>query len=250
MHALGLIFTELLTGAAPYSGADTSELYAAILSPRRPSPARVGIDVGCWEAVLERALAFRPADRFQDAGALLRALAAEVPKVATASLSREVPSRESDYATTVPRTTVRRTSGGVTNARTRTAMRLTAASLALVALGGVTSWLLTRTGKSVPASAAPPATFVASRSIAPLPRTGTGPVVAETTRPAEQLGEVSDAGRPTPGGTVRPARGPAREPRSLAPTSAPRRPVTPAPVIPSALATTPPVGPTDEVPAE
>ncbi|MBK6531594.1 MAG: serine/threonine protein kinase [Deltaproteobacteria bacterium] len=59
VHALGLIITELLTGVAPYGAADTAELYAAVLSPQRPTPARVGIDVGCWEAVLSRAVAFR-----------------------------------------------------------------------------------------------------------------------------------------------------------------------------------------------
>ena len=46
----------------------------------RPTPARLGIDVGAWEAVLARAVAIRPAERFQDAGALLAALDAEVPE--------------------------------------------------------------------------------------------------------------------------------------------------------------------------
>ncbi|WP_394827304.1 serine/threonine-protein kinase [Pendulispora albinea] len=43
-----------------------------------PTPARRGINAGPWEAVLTRALALRPADRYPDAGAFLVALDAAV----------------------------------------------------------------------------------------------------------------------------------------------------------------------------
>lgn len=188
VHALGLIFTELLTGAAPYSGADTSELYAAILSPRRPSPAKAGIDVGCWEAVLERALAFRPADRFQDAGALLRALAAEVPKVAKGSPSKEVPTRESDYATTVPRTTVRRTSPSHSSGRTWRVVVGTVVGLSIMALG---FWGFRSGARSNPAIVGLGQTASAGVGLTAAPRSPPAPSLATAEVVAQDAGGPS-----------------------------------------------------------
>ncbi|WP_394834407.1 serine/threonine protein kinase [Pendulispora rubella] len=75
VHALALILTEVLTDQRPYdSAADPSVLYPQVLASSRPTPARRGVDVGPWEAVLTRALALRPADRYPDAGAFLAAL--------------------------------------------------------------------------------------------------------------------------------------------------------------------------------
>jgi serine/threonine protein kinase len=79
VHALSLVLTEMLTGEQPYEGDDSVELFSEALSRRRPTPGRFGLDVGPWEPVLQRALALRPADRYPDAGALLKALLAEVP---------------------------------------------------------------------------------------------------------------------------------------------------------------------------
>jgi len=82
VHALSLVLTEMLTGEQPYEGDDSVEIFSEALSRRRPTPARWGLDVGPWEAVLQRALALRPADRYPDAGSLLKALLAEVPQQA------------------------------------------------------------------------------------------------------------------------------------------------------------------------
>lgn len=79
VHALGLIVTELLTGRAPYDGADGVEVCADALSPKRPTPAKRGVDAGDWEHVIARAVSLKPADRFPDAGAFLKALEAVVP---------------------------------------------------------------------------------------------------------------------------------------------------------------------------
>ena len=79
VHAMALILTEMLTGHAPFAGADTMELHMDILSPRRPTPAKFGVDVGPWEPVLQRATSVRPGERFSKAGELLAALAANVP---------------------------------------------------------------------------------------------------------------------------------------------------------------------------
>lgn len=82
VHALGLVLSELLTGEQPYDGDDSVEIFSEALSRRRPTPARRGLDVGPWEPVLLRAMALRPADRFPNAGALLKALQEQVPSQA------------------------------------------------------------------------------------------------------------------------------------------------------------------------
>ena len=79
VHALALILVEVLTGLAPITGNDVAELYASALSPLRPTPRLHGVDVGAWEPVLARALAFKPAERFPDARAFLEALRASLP---------------------------------------------------------------------------------------------------------------------------------------------------------------------------
>ncbi len=73
VHAVGLLFVELLTGRLPYD--DESASLAAI-DPIRPSAARRGVDAGPFEEVISRAVSLRPSDRFEDAGALAAALAA------------------------------------------------------------------------------------------------------------------------------------------------------------------------------
>lgn len=73
VHALGLLLLSLLTGKHPYGhGADAG---LAAVDPVRPSPRDHGMDVGSLEAVIERALALKPAARFPDAAALRDALA-------------------------------------------------------------------------------------------------------------------------------------------------------------------------------
>ena len=78
VHALGLIMTEVLTGRAPYADA-AGDLFSAVLSQRRPTPAVRGAAVGAWEPVLARALSLRPTERHPDAGALLEELEHALP---------------------------------------------------------------------------------------------------------------------------------------------------------------------------
>lgn len=61
LHALGLLFVELVTGLEPYQG---PSLIRAVLDEVRPSAATRGVDIGPFEPVINRALALRPADRF------------------------------------------------------------------------------------------------------------------------------------------------------------------------------------------
>lgn len=76
VYALGLLLTELLTDRPPVAAYDANERYRVAFAKERPTPGRMGIDVGPWEAVLTRALAVRPSDRQHDARALLDELEA------------------------------------------------------------------------------------------------------------------------------------------------------------------------------
>jgi serine/threonine protein kinase/Tol biopolymer transport system component len=74
VHALGLMFFELVIGAPPYGTGINGRLAAVALE--RPTPAKHGVDVGPFEAVLARAVALNPRDRFPNAKELLEALRA------------------------------------------------------------------------------------------------------------------------------------------------------------------------------
>jgi serine/threonine protein kinase len=84
VYALALVLTEMLTDASPYDGEDVAEVFTDALSPRRPTPAKRGYDVGAWEAVLARAVAIKPAERFANAREFLAALEGSVPVVVRA----------------------------------------------------------------------------------------------------------------------------------------------------------------------
>jgi hypothetical protein len=71
VHALGLILSEMLVGRRVYEGADAR---MGAIDPDRPTPRKMGVDVGPLEPVLARALALRPGDRFRDARELASAL--------------------------------------------------------------------------------------------------------------------------------------------------------------------------------
>jgi hypothetical protein len=77
VHALGLVLTEVLTDEPPVSGPDIA-IFSQLLGESRPTPGSKGKQVGPWEAIIARALALQPSDRWRDAGALLAALEATV----------------------------------------------------------------------------------------------------------------------------------------------------------------------------
>ena len=79
VHALALLLCEMLTATVPFDGNDAMEMCSNVLSPRRPTPGQRGVDVGPWEAVLTRALALKPSDRYNNAGELLTALMTDLP---------------------------------------------------------------------------------------------------------------------------------------------------------------------------
>jgi eukaryotic-like serine/threonine-protein kinase len=75
VHALGLLLTEVMTDAPPFSEADPdTHFFEQVMAVRRPTPASQGRDVGPFEPVLARAVALSPRDRWRDAAELLAAL--------------------------------------------------------------------------------------------------------------------------------------------------------------------------------
>lgn len=86
VHALGLLFVELVTGERPYG--DGPDVRLEAVDPDRPTPARRGIDAGPLEAVIARAVSLRPRDRFASAAELLAA-AREAARDLPASASLE-----------------------------------------------------------------------------------------------------------------------------------------------------------------
>ena len=61
VHAMGLILTEMLTDRPPLDGATMAMLFEQVADRVRPTPAKFGMAVGAWEAVLCRAMALSPA---------------------------------------------------------------------------------------------------------------------------------------------------------------------------------------------
>ena len=75
LYAAGVVLFEMLTGVRPFDGRGTNALMYQVLneSPRRASQLNPRLPLEL-DAVLERALAKSPQDRFQDAGAFITAL--------------------------------------------------------------------------------------------------------------------------------------------------------------------------------
>jgi serine/threonine-protein kinase len=78
VHALGLLVGELLANRAPYPSDDGVELARLALDPRRPTPRSLGVEVGPWQTILERALSLRARQRHASAAELYEELVASV----------------------------------------------------------------------------------------------------------------------------------------------------------------------------
>jgi serine/threonine protein kinase len=113
VHALALVFVELVTGRPAFEGDDVVQLMACALDSHvRPTPRAFGVDVGAEvERVLMRALAVSPEGRYSDARSFLRALAEAVgtasgdepaPDIAHLSTAEFLESLAAGHATTSP----------------------------------------------------------------------------------------------------------------------------------------------------
>jgi serine/threonine protein kinase len=120
VHALGLIFFEMLTGAQANRGEDLVECLEFATSEMRPSAQGRGVAVSdALEAVLAKALARAPEARFQNAEALAEALRAtpegrEVPSMKTGPALSPLPEGvpQTERGEPLPLTHQRLSSGG------------------------------------------------------------------------------------------------------------------------------------------
>lgn len=213
VYALALVLTELLTDWPPYDGDDVQDVYADVLSPRRPTPAKRGFDVGAWEAVIARAVASKPADRFQSAREFLAALEASVPAVVRApSLAPAVPpSQPSD---TLSNASITQETTPMAKGRGRSTVVGIAALVALGVVVGVASFLASSRRTPNVTDDARPAVARPEPPPAVTPTVVASPPVAQELR-AAVAPETVDAGAPaaTPRATPRvPAVAVRREP--------------------------------------
>lgn len=86
VHALGLLFVELVLGAPAYRSDSRQWLLQEIMASERPTARARGLSLGALDAVLDRALAFVPEQRYASAGEWVAAMDAafergEIPAV-------------------------------------------------------------------------------------------------------------------------------------------------------------------------
>jgi serine/threonine-protein kinase len=93
VHALGLLFVELVLGTTAYKSDSRQWLLQEIMSPARPTVVHRGLSLGPMDDVLAKALAFLPDERFADATAFIAAMdevlaSGKVPEVSGAEAAK------------------------------------------------------------------------------------------------------------------------------------------------------------------
>ncbi len=81
VHGLALVLTETIVGRRAYEGENTMALMAAALSPLRPTPGALEVDIGAWEHIIAKALSLQANERYTNAGEMLAALDAATPSL-------------------------------------------------------------------------------------------------------------------------------------------------------------------------
>ena len=222
VHALALLLVELLVGAPAYGATGGPALFSAVLDRTRPTPGRHRVEVGPWEAVLDRALALRPADRPRDAASLLAALEETVDAAQSAWTSGAADRGFADTVLSIasppPRASQTPSStsqplvvGRTTRARPALWLSLGVALGALLAFG---AWMALRRSPDAAPPDAPVPTPIVTAPAAPTV-TPTAPVVVPTAPTAPVVMPTAPIAPAAP--VVR-----APAPRVTLPTPAPR----------------------------
>ncbi len=104
LFSCGVLLYQMLTGVAPFAGSDTEAMYKVLHSDPQP-PSRVAGIPECWDAIVAKALAKRPEDRFATArefrDALFCAAPWPIPVALSAEVIEQVERRLGDEAATV-----------------------------------------------------------------------------------------------------------------------------------------------------
>jgi len=92
IFSCGVLLYQMLTGIAPFAGTDTEVMYKVLHSDPTP-PSRASVmppPPDCWDAIVAKALAKRPEDRYASAREFRDALFSAAPWSIPATLSRDV----------------------------------------------------------------------------------------------------------------------------------------------------------------
>ncbi len=82
MFGMGVLLYECMVGHLPFEGNNPAQVLRRVLDGQYPEAQRESPSVGSrWSALLDRALAHSPGDRFPDAGAMRASVAAELARV-------------------------------------------------------------------------------------------------------------------------------------------------------------------------
>jgi len=82
VFGLGVLLYECMVGHLPFEGTNPAQVLRRVLDGTYPSAEREKPSIGkAWSAILDRALARLPADRFPDATSMRDALLAELKRV-------------------------------------------------------------------------------------------------------------------------------------------------------------------------
>ncbi|HET7881342.1 MAG TPA: protein kinase [Acetobacteraceae bacterium] len=234
IYSSGVLLYQLLTGERPFEGG-MSAIMHKVLNTDPPAPSELSVTAPPpFDAVVRRAMAKRPEDRFPTASAFAEAMqtaltkpaapviAAEETTLVAASPPRQPAVRSSEPAPSRP-------AAAPVPKRSSMPIAAAAAILLLAATGGGAWWFLSRTHGSAPVA-------VATSSTSPVQPTSVTPPVAEpTVTPAP--------GKVTPSTTTTtPSPAPFVQPQ-IAPPTPVVPPTTPAPSTQAMIAPPPPAIP-------
>jgi serine/threonine-protein kinase len=91
VFGLGVLLYECMVGHLPFEGNNPAQVLRRVLDGQYPEAQREKPAVGSrWSAILDRALAHLPKDRFSDAGAMRAAILAELQRVGVSSARQEL----------------------------------------------------------------------------------------------------------------------------------------------------------------
>jgi serine/threonine-protein kinase len=91
VFGVGVVLYECLVGHLPFEGTNPAQVLRRVLDGNYPSPLRERPLIGArWSALVDRALAHAPEDRFQDANAMRAAIVAEFDRLGFGSSQREL----------------------------------------------------------------------------------------------------------------------------------------------------------------
>jgi serine/threonine protein kinase len=198
VYALGAVLYELLTGSRPFSGVTAEESLRQRMTAPPPSPRALTPEISAsLEAVVLKALATSPTDRYQTAGELRDALRASLSGMAMAEAVTQPYAVAAGAETSIVESPIVRSAD-----RSRVRKPLLAAALAGLLLLALASLISSRSATG-PASTAPAeaASDPAPPTAEPSP-TQTAPIVAAPTHrpdsPAEETppARVSNPGPP------------------------------------------------------